>query len=126
MNESQNGAAVSTFFQLALDLKTQWHNKRSQWNCQETHNAHVHMRKCTYTNSTEQQTTLNIKPVKCLDGIRHLRWFWRQRTSQFRGLCSNTTTRKVGLSHQVFPPPTTELDVFHSCILCVKTIAGLH
>lgn len=27
-----------------------------------------------------------------------------ERTSQFRGLCSNTTTCKWGLSHQVFLP----------------------
>lgn len=57
---------------------------------------------CTLTNNTEQETTLTLS-LRDACRIRHLRWFWRQRTSQFRRLCSNTTTCKWGLSHQVFP-----------------------
>lgn len=82
--------------------------------------THMYM----YINDTEQETTLTSS-LRDARLIRHLRWFWRQRTSQFRRLCSNTTTCKWGLSHQVFLP-AAKLHIFHSCILYVKTVTGLH
>lgn len=73
--------------------------------------------KCTETN-TQRETTLTLSPRDACC-VRHLRWIRRRGTSQFRGLCSNTTTREQGLSHQTFP-------VGCVIILHLKTVTGLH
>lgn len=58
---------------------------------------------CTYMwlNNTEQETTLTLS-LHDTRHLRHLRWLWRQRTSQFREWRSSTTTCRWSLSHQVF------------------------
>lgn len=121
MNESLTlRATVTTFIakavctvcsiQLALDLKlggvqgvtVELSIETKQRTC-----THVHKK-----NNTEQETTLTLS-LRDACRLRHLRWFWRQRTSQFRGLCSNTTTCKWGLSHQVFLP-AAHFSLMHS------------
>lgn len=96
-----------------LETRTQDHSGTVRRQC-----THVYM----YIN-TEQETTLRLS-LRDACRLRHLRWFWRQRTSQFRRLCSNTTC-KWGLSHQILLS-TAKLHIFHLCILYVKTVTGLH
>lgn len=123
MSESQNGAfhycdnihgkkQCVDYIQLALDQKPGGIKGITV----ELSTDNVHKQHRTRT------LTLSLRDA-CR--IRHLRWFWRQRTSQSRKLCSSTTTCKWGLSHQVFLP-AAKLHIFHSCILYVKTVTGLH
>lgn len=51
---------------------------------------------------SEQEITLTLS-LRDARHLRHLRWFWWQRTSRFRWFCSSTTC-KWSLSHQLFQP----------------------
>lgn len=57
--------------------------------------------------------------------LRHFRWFWKQRTSQFKRLCSNTTICKWSLSQLVFELAEKGCQIL-LFFLFVKTGTGLH
>lgn len=73
-------------------------------------------RTCVHGRKLHRTLTLSLRDAF---HIRHLRWFWRQKTSQFKRLCSNTTTCKRSLSHQV--SHSDKAGCFLTRAFCVKT-----